>query len=73
MRRRAGGKYGPLIAVCGKIRNCPRNTRNIRWDKNPRLISQYGVGHAADGRGNARQARGRGLEIDQSKSLDSAG
>lgn len=73
MRGRAGGKYGALIAVCGKIGNRLRNAYDIGRNKYPRLIGQYGVGYAADGGGDARQAGGCGLEIDQSKSLDPAG
>lgn len=64
---------GPQATIRRKLRNRLRYALYRGRDKNACLVGEYGVGHATDVGGDARQAGGSGLQIDQSKSLHPAG
>ena len=73
MSRGAGGEDRPQVAIRGKIGDGPGNAVDVGRHKQSGFVGEHRIGHAADRGGDAGQAAGRGLEIDQAKSFDPAG
>src|SRR5258708_36166772 len=73
MRRGAGGENGSRIGLFGELGDGARDIVD-RWrHKKPRLISKDCFGNATDGRGYARKAAGRGLQVDESEPFHPSG
>ena len=72
MRGCAGRQNRAKIISRGEIGDGQRNALGFGRNKYTRLIAKYGVRYSSDGRGDARQAAGRSLKIDQPKPFDSA-